>query len=125
MSRIRGYDTKPEIKLRKALWNKGLRYTKKNRDILGKPDLAFRKRRIAIFVDGCFWHRCPKHYNKPSNNAEFWEKKIRSNIDRDKKINQILCAQGWKIIRVWEHDIRNTFEMTIRKIIATLSKSHL
>lgn len=117
MSRIRGSDTKPEVRLRKALWDQGFRYTKNNKDIPGKPDLAFRGRKLVIFIDGCFWHRCPKHYNKPTSNAEFWEKKIQSNTARDKKVNQLLKAQGWAVIRIWEHDVRSDFDNVKNTII--------
>lgn len=86
MSRIRSKDTKPEILLRKALWREGFRYKLKNKDLLGKPDLVFRKQKIVIFVDGCFWHRCPEHFIRPNNNADFWEQKIQTNVDRDKKV---------------------------------------
>ena len=71
MSAIRGRDTKPEILLRKALWYKGYRYRLKNR-LPGKPDIAFPTERLAVFVDGCFWHGCPEHYKKPSTHAAFW-----------------------------------------------------
>lgn len=121
MSRIRGSDTKSEIRLRKSLWNEGFRYTKNNKDIPGKPDLAFRGKKIAVFIDGCFWHKCPEHYNKPANNAEFWEKKIQSNTERDTKVNQLLASQEWKIIRIWEHDIRNDFENIKRRIMKFLN----
>lgn len=122
MSRIRGKDTKPEILLRKALWKEGFRYTLKNKDIAGKPDMAFRKKKIVIFVDGCFWHRCPRHFVKPKSNADFWEKKIQSNIDRDRRINRDLKKEGWRVIRVWEHDLKRLgFTGTATKIRKALS----
>lgn len=121
MSRIRGKDTKPEILLRKALWKEGFRYTLKNKDVPGKPDLVFRKQKIVIFVDGCFWHRCPKHFVKPANNADFWEKKIQSNVDRDKKINRELKKAGWTIMRIWEHDLKkDRYIKAVKKIARAL-----
>jgi DNA mismatch endonuclease (patch repair protein) len=123
MSRIRGSDTNPEIILRKALWNEGFRYTKKNKDIPGKPDLAFRKKRLVVFIDGCFWHRCPQHFKQPANNAEFWQKKIQSNIERDEKVNRMLQTEGWKVIRIWEHDVRSNFDKTKQMIIKALHKT--
>lgn len=124
MSRIRSLDTKPEIKLRKILWREGLRYTKNNHDVSGKPDIVFRKQKIAVFIDGCFWHKCPEHYNKPKNNEEFWEIKINSNTQRDRKINEQLTNQGWKVFRIWEHDIRNNCEGVKSLIINALGKDN-
>jgi DNA mismatch endonuclease, patch repair protein len=105
MSRIKGRNTKPEILLRKLLWREGYRYSLRGADIPGKPDLIFRKRKIVIFIDGCFWHRCPQHFQQPSNNADFWRKKIDSNVMRDRKVDKQLQADGWKVLRFWEHDL--------------------
>lgn len=121
MSRIRSRDTKPEILLRKALWKEGFRYTLKNKDVPGKPDLVFRKQKIVIFVDGCFWHRCPKHFVEPANNADFWEKKIQSNVGRDKKINRELKKSGWTIVRIWEHDLKkDQYIKVVERVAKTL-----
>jgi len=121
MSRIRGKDTKPEIFLRKALWKEGFRYTLKNKDVPGKPDLVFRKQKIVIFVDGCFWHRCPKHFVEPANNIDFWEKKIQSNVDRDKKINRELKKSGWTVVRIWEHDLKkDQYIKAVKRVVEAL-----
>ena len=104
MSRIRGHDTKPEVSLRKALWRLGLRYTLKSK-LPGKPDLVFPKYRTALFVDGCFWHGCRRHMNWPKNRAEFWQEKISANTRRDHKVNRLLRAEGWTVVRVWTHEI--------------------
>src|SRR5690606_20366431 len=93
MSRIRSRDTKPEISLRRALWGKGLRYRLKNR-LPGRPDIVFTNRRIAIFVDGCFWHQCPIHGRIPESNRDFWENKLRDNTRRDADVTQYLKSQG-------------------------------
>src|SRR6185437_5040614 len=109
MSRIRSRDTKPEVRLRKALWSLGLRYRLGSR-LPGKPDAVFPTDRVALFVDGCFWHQCSKHAVKPKTNEIFWRSKLKANVDRDKRINRELRALGWRVIRVWEHDIKSNTE---------------
>jgi len=119
MSAIRGKDTKPEILLRKALWHKGYRYRLKNR-LPGRPDIVFPTERVAVFVDGCFWHGCPEHYQKPATNVEFWREKIRKNKQRDEEINALLKSQGWKVLRFWEHEVRDNPDACARQVINTL-----
>jgi len=125
MSAIRGKDTKPEILLRKALWHKGYRYRLKNR-LLGRPDIVFPTERVAVFVDGCFWHGCPEHYQKPATNARFWQEKIRKNTLRDKDVNALLKSEGWKVLRFWEHAVKNNPEASARRVISALNsrRSH-
>lgn len=106
MSRIKGKNTKPEIILRKYLFSKGLRGYKINAKLPGKPDIVFQRHNIAIFVDGCFWHKCPKHFTLPQQNMRFWKAKIEGNVKRDKLVNRELTEKGWKVIRIWEHDVR-------------------
>ncbi len=119
MSAIRGKDTKPEILLRKALWNRGYRYRLKNR-LPGRPDIVFPTERVAVFVDGCFWHGCPEHYRKPATNAGFWREKIRKNTQRDKEVNALLKSEGWKVLRIWEHAVRDNPEACARQVIRAL-----
>lgn len=84
----------------------------------GRPDFAFPKRKIAVFLDGCFWHGCKKHGTIPKTNVEFWEKKIMRNKERDKEINRELKKKGWRVVRIWEHDIKaKKFYFIIKKII--------
>ena len=78
----------------------------RNQPLLGKPDFIFRKQRIAIFVDGCFWHGCLEHSTKPKNNQEFWEKKLGANKIRDIHVTQELEKKGWLVIRIWEHEFK-------------------
>ena|ERR1035437_10943544 len=120
MSRIRGSNTKPEIALRKRLWKKGYRYRLKNRDIPGNPDISFRTMKIAVFVDGCFWHKCPDHFVQPENNRSFWLEKILSNVKRDTKVNRILSDQGWTVLRFWEHDIKKNISEVVKIISSTI-----
>jgi DNA mismatch endonuclease, patch repair protein len=116
MSRIRGRNTTPELLLRKALWAEGLRY-RLHYKIEGKPDICFPGKRIAIFVDGCFWHGCPDHSNLPKNNAEFWETKLSRNVSRDRQVNDLLTSQGWLVIRFWEHEIKNDIHNAVADVI--------
>ena len=115
MSRIRGRDTKPELLLRKALWAAGLRYRIRN-SLPGKPDIVFPSARLAVFVDGCFWHGCPEHMTWPENNAEFWRRKIERNIERDRDVEAELERLGWKWLRFWEHEVKNSVDAVVRRI---------
>lgn len=81
--------------------------------IFGRPDFIFPKLRLAIFVDGCFWHGCPKHGTKPKNRSEFWRKKLAGNQDRDRLVTRTLRSQGWRVVRVWEHELRPRNECRI------------
>lgn len=109
MAAIRGKDTKPEILVRKFLFSKGLRYRLNNRKLPGSPDIVLKKYKTVIFVDGCFWHGhegC-KYFRLPKSNTPFWEAKITRNIERDKETTQALTALGWKVISIWECELRN------------------
>lgn len=112
MRSIKGQDTKEEILLSKALWHKGYRYRKNNRSVYGKPDLTFKKYKIAIFVDGEFFHgynwQEKKHQIK--SNLEYWIPKIERNIERDKKVNEYLIKNGWKVIRFWSNFVKKNLE---------------
>ena len=105
MARIRGKHTRPELLLRKALWAAGLRY-RLHRKLPGTPDLAFVGARVAVFVDGCFWHGCPQHYSFPATRSEFWADKLRRNVERDARVGDELAALGWTVLRFWEHSLR-------------------
>lgn len=115
MSRIRGQNTSPEIKLRKALWANGFRYRIRNK-LPGRPDIIFSKNRIAIFVDGCFWHGCSEHYQLPETNREFWKNKIKKNVERDRKNDFFLRNMGWEVMRFWEHELKNNLNDCLKSI---------
>ena len=104
MSRIRRSNTRPELKIRKVM--KVLGFTYQPKGIFGNPDFVNKREKIAVFVDGCFWHGCPVHYKPPEGNREFWERKIRANAERDLKVTEELRKKGYIVIRVWEHDLR-------------------
>ncbi|MQW64876.1 DNA mismatch endonuclease Vsr [Sinorhizobium meliloti] len=104
MSRVRGKDTKPELTVRRFLHSRGLRYRLHRRDLPGKPDLVFPSQRIAVFVNGCFWHQhsgCPKS-SLPRTRHDFWKAKLQSNILRDQKVQDELRAMNWRPLIVWE-----------------------
>ena len=120
MKNIRAKDTKIELMLRKALWEKGFRYRKNYTEIPGKPDVVLTKYKIAIFCDGEFFHGKDWELLKPrlekSNNGEFWIKKISRNRERDEEINRQLEFLGWKVIRFWGTDIKKNLEGCIRVV---------
>jgi DNA mismatch endonuclease (patch repair protein) len=100
-------DTKPELALRSALHALGYRYRKDFRIDLPlrrvRPDIAFTRRKVAVFVDGCFWHACPEHGSKPRNNEWYWSPKLARNVERDRAADAALAAAGWTVVRLWEH----------------------
>jgi len=116
MSRIKDKNTKIEIILRKYIWNGGLKGYRLNNKICGKPDIYFRKKKIAIFIDGCFWHKCPKCFIEPKSNTAFWKNKMMKNSFRDKKINKFLKKEGIVVLRFWEHEINKNPIICFKKI---------
>jgi DNA mismatch endonuclease (patch repair protein) len=108
MQANRRTDTAPERLLRSTLHAQGLRYRKDRRiEAAGRhvrPDLIFGPARVAVFVDGCFWHRCPIHATHPVSNAEYWQGKFERNVERDRADDSALAAAGWTVLRVWEHE---------------------
>lgn len=115
MAAIRCRNTKPELLLRKALFNKGLRY-RINSKLPGKPDIVFPGKKLAVFIDGCFWHCCPKCFKAPDTNSEFWREKIYANTRRDENVNKLLEDEGWKVERYWEHEIYQSLDEIVHKI---------
>lgn len=108
MAAIKGKDTKPELLVRKFLFSKGLRYRVNNRKLSGSPDIVLKKYRTVVFIDGCFWHGhegC-RYYHLPKSNVDFWRQKIAMNIARDYFNNVDLRLAGWRVIRIWECEIR-------------------
>ncbi|MFA6522712.1 MAG: very short patch repair endonuclease [Patescibacteria group bacterium] len=116
MSRIRSKNTKAELAIRKRLYSLGLRYRVNDRRVIGKPDIVFFKKKIAIFVDGDWWHGRQYSKNKTKYNL-FWKQKIGRNIVRDRKVNGVLKNEGWKVIRLWEENIEKDIETAITSII--------
>ena len=100
-------DTAPELALRSALHALGFRFRKDLRltDVLGcpRPDIAFTRARVAVFIDGCYWHSCPNHGRRPNSNIDYWVPKLERNVQRDRANDEALLAAGWKVVRIWEH----------------------
>jgi DNA mismatch endonuclease (patch repair protein) len=97
-------DSKPELRLRRELHRRGLRYRLHVQGLPGRPDVAFTAAKIAVFVDGCFWHGCPQHGRQPAHNSDWWRAKIGANKRRDRRNARLLRAAGWSVVRVWEHE---------------------
>lgn len=120
MQNIKAKDTKIEIKLRKALWNKGYRYRKNYKYLPGSPDIVLTKYKIAIFCDGEFFHGKDWEVLKPrlqnSNNSEFWISKISRNRERDDEVNKRLLFEGWTVIRFWGNDIKKNVDECVKVI---------
>lgn len=94
-----------ELKLLQILRAHSIKGWRRHLPIPGRPDFAFPKERVAVFVDGCFWHGCQKHCRRPKSNTDFWTPKIDRNISRDRQVNRLLKRAGWKVLRVWEHGL--------------------
>lgn len=119
MRKIKSADTKLELKIRAALHSQGLRYRISNR-LPGKPDIVFAKFRVAIFIDSCFWHGCPKHFRVPKSNVGFWKEKIERNRKRDAFVSKELRREGWIVLRFWEHQIRSNPDKVVLRIKESL-----
>ena len=118
MSRIKGKGNKDtEMAMIQILRRSHISGWRRNQAVLGKPDFIFPQQKVVLFVDGCFWHGCPKHSNMPKNNRAFWAKKPGANKDRDKFVNGKLRKMGWKVVRVWEHELK-----TPSKVVAKLTR---
>jgi DNA mismatch endonuclease (patch repair protein) len=119
MKRVRTHDTAPEIALRKALWAMGVRGWRLHpKRVIGKPDLAWIGRRVAIFVDGAFWHGHPDYYWGQS--GEFWNAKIERNRARDRRVDDELVAAGWRVIRIWDFEVERDPEACARRVAEAL-----
>jgi DNA mismatch endonuclease (patch repair protein) len=121
MQANRRTDTKPEIRLRSALHRRGFRFRKDFRITAGevkvKPDIVFTRRRVAVFVDGCFWHNCPVHGRTPSVNGWYWSPKLQRNADRDERVTAALRADHWLVLRFWEHEALDDVVATVAQVL--------
>ena len=108
MSLIRGSGNRSTELRAIALFRQGkIHGWRRGQPLPGKPDFTFLSHRLAVFIDGCFWHGCPRHFRAPASNADFWSAKISRNRQRDREVGRALRARGWKVIRVWEHEMRS------------------
>jgi DNA mismatch endonuclease, patch repair protein len=123
MSKVRQRDTAAELALRRELYKRNLRY-RVNYKILDRPrrvaDIAFPGLKVAVFVDGCFWHGCPEHATWPKTNSDFWRSKIEANRARDEDTNARLIAAGWHIVRLWEHECAVDAADRIERLVSSL-----
>lgn len=123
MARIKGKGNKDtELAMIHVMKSNHITGWRRNHDLFGKPDFVFPKQRVALFVDGCFWHKCPKHFKMPESNREFWERKLNGNKIRDKLVNKTLKVAGWKVIRIWEHELADSNTVT-KRVLAALQSS--
>lgn len=125
MSRIKGKNTSPELTIRRKLSASGVRGYRIHYDLPGKPDIVFTKKKIVIFIDGCFWHKCPVCFREPDTKKEFWLDKIDKNCERDLKNNHILVEKGWAVIRIWEHHIRKDSDGVLKEILTFIGRTKI
>ena len=125
MQSIKSSDSKSELLLRQKLWNLGYRYRRNYTKLIGKPDIVFVKSKIAVFIDGEFWHgfEWDKNKLKLDTNKTYWIKKIERNIERDKEVNTTLTKAGWRVLRFWEKDIKKDITQCLHLIIKELEHS--
>ena len=125
MSRIRGHgNATTELRLMALLRANRINGWRRGMTITGRPDFVWKRERVAVFVDGCFWHGCPKHARIPKSSREFWDAKRKRNKSRDLKVNRILRRQGWCIVRIWECNLRPANQaMTLSRLHRMLKRS--
>lgn len=119
MSLIRSRGNKAtELRLIKIFREFGITGWRRNQTLLGKPDFTFRRERVVVFVDGCFWHGCPKCYKRPKSNQEFWDTKIVNNRKRDRLVSRELRRLEWQVVRIWQHQLVNSARVASRVLRA-------
>lgn len=123
MQAVKAQGTNLENLVVNFLWQKGYRFRKNVKDLEGKPDIAIKKYKLVIFIDSCFWHKCPLHYKAPATNFEFWENKISKNQQRDDYVTNYYLAKKWNILRIWEHELKEDFDITLQKVINFIENS--
>lgn len=121
MQNIRSKDTLPERIVMSALRKRKIYFAANVSRIIGKPDIVFRRKKIAVFIDSDFWHGHPKRCIMPKTNQDYWRRKIEGNKKRDKVVNTELRKSGWKVIRLWEYDIKHNFDKSFRKILVSIN----
>jgi len=124
MSANVGKNTKPEILFRKALWSAGIRgYRLHWKKVPGRPDIAFPGKKLAVFINGCFWHRCPKcKLPLPKSNKKFWKEKFDRNVERDKKKRRLLKSKGWRTITIWECELQKNPNKCVDRVAGKLAE---
>ena len=132
MSAVKQKDTEPELMLRKALWHRGLRYRKNYRKLPGRPDIVFMRAKLVVFCDGDFWHGhnwairgLSSLEEELEQYSDFWKAKILGNLEHDKKVNFQLAEMGWRVLRVWESDIRKDLNTCVELVVSEYQRSFL
>lgn len=121
MAAIKARDTKPELAMRLALRSAGVTgYRLHRKDIAGRPDVAFIRWKVAVFVDGVFWHGHPDHWHPEAAASEYWRQKITRNIERDRAVDARLTEQGWRVVRVWDVDVRDRLQDCVEAVLTAL-----
>lgn len=121
MSRIRSTgNERTEIRLIEAFREARVVGWRRNQKVIGRPDFVFAKSRIAVFVDGCFWHGCQRCYRRPRSNQQYWDAKVQRNRRRDRMVNRELRKRGWRVMRIWEHSLKRSPIRQIRRLQALL-----
>jgi len=110
-----------ELRLMEIFRSRGIIGWRRNQKMIGKPDFVFRTRKVAVFVDGCFWHGCRWHCRMPKSRQDFWKPKISRNKARDRKVTSLLRRQGWRVVRIWEHSLRSPERIVVRTQAALAS----
>jgi DNA mismatch endonuclease, patch repair protein len=123
MARIRSKDTTPERQLRSALWSAGLRFRIHFKTPAGRPDIVFPRAKLSVIVDGSFWHGCPTHYSLPRTRQPFWSDKLEQNISRDLRQGIELQNHGWRVLRIWEHEVKDDIDSVVRLVQAALVRA--
>lgn len=120
MAAVKNRNTGPELELRKALYARGLRGWRCNyKRASGRPDIAWPARRVAVFVDGAFWHGHPSRH-KPGRSGDYWDRKIEQNVARDRRVNRELGDSGWSVLRIWDFEIRKDLEGVVTRVVNAL-----
>lgn len=119
MSSVRSTNTSLELRVRSALHRLGLRFRVRNR-LKGRPDIVFPTARTVVFIDSCFWHACPQHPRSPKSRLGYWGPKLAANAARDREVTLALRADGWHVIRIWEHDVKRRCDVVVRRLEAVV-----
>ncbi len=115
--------SKLEDKVSSELWKKGIRFRRNDKSLYGKPDISIKKYQVVVFIDSCFWHQCPVHGSMPKTNVEFWRNKLNRNKERDEEVTNYYVSNNWKVLRVWEHELKDNYLSTVNKIADFINKS--
>lgn len=122
MRAVKSQDSKMEVAFRSALWRVGLRFYKNVKTLPGKPDIVFPKKKLVVFLDSCFWHGCPQHLRKPVSNTDYWQAKFERNRRRDAQVNAYYRENNWRIVRIWEHELKTDFAGKVAQVAQLAQK---